>query len=114
MRVWDSSETHQHCSFSLCAFSSPLLVQLLSWARESPPDPKKPLDTYYDCSSGHLAAYTFQRPDGLTLEQLSHTHTLPVIETPDMQRGLQCFSPWLTTQHRQPFMVVGPEGCGKG
>uniref|UniRef100_A0A8C4HES0 Cytoplasmic dynein 2 heavy chain 1 n=1 Tax=Dicentrarchus labrax TaxID=13489 RepID=A0A8C4HES0_DICLA len=84
------------------------------WARESPPDIKKPLDTYYDSDSGHLAAYTFQRPEGLTLNQLSHTHTLPVIETPDMQRGLHCFSPWLTAQHKQPFMVVGPEGCGKG
>uniref|UniRef100_A0A3Q3LA71 Dynein cytoplasmic 2 heavy chain 1 n=1 Tax=Labrus bergylta TaxID=56723 RepID=A0A3Q3LA71_9LABR len=84
------------------------------WARESPPDPKKPLDTYYDFDSGQLVAYTFLRPEGLTLEQLSHTQTLPVIETPDMQRGLNCFSPWLTAQHRQPFMVVGPEGCGKG
>ncbi|KAF7666054.1 hypothetical protein LDENG_00118150 [Lucifuga dentata] len=88
--------------------------ELLSWARENPPDHRKPLDTYYDPDTGHLAAYTFQRPDNLTLEQLSHTHTLPVIETPDMQRDLHCFSPWLTAQHRQPFMVVGPEGCGKG
>uniref|UniRef100_A0A665UBA6 Dynein cytoplasmic 2 heavy chain 1 n=1 Tax=Echeneis naucrates TaxID=173247 RepID=A0A665UBA6_ECHNA len=84
------------------------------WARESPPNGRKPLDTYYDFESSHLAAYTFQRPESLTLEQLSHKHTLPVIETPDMQRGLHCFSPWLTAQHRQPFMVVGPEGCGKG
>ncbi|KAM9852784.1 cytoplasmic dynein 2 heavy chain 1 isoform 4-T4 [Aulostomus maculatus] len=91
-----------------------LAKELLSWARESPPNPRQPLDTYYDPDSGLLAAYTFQRPDGLTVEQLSHSHSLPVIETADMQRGLHCFSPWLTTQHRQPFMVVGPEGCGKG
>ncbi|XP_058489722.1 dynein cytoplasmic 2 heavy chain 1 isoform X1 [Solea solea] len=88
--------------------------ELMSWARESPPDTRKPLDTYYDTDSGHLTAYIFQRPEGLTLEQLSHTRALPVIETPDMQRGLHCFSPWLTAQHRQPFMVAGPEGCGKG
>ncbi|XP_034023634.1 cytoplasmic dynein 2 heavy chain 1 [Thalassophryne amazonica] len=91
-----------------------LATELLSWARESPPDSRKPLDTYYDTNTGHLASYIFQRPDSLTLEQLAHTHTLPVIETPDMQRGLHCFAPWLTAQHRQPFMVVGPEGCGKG
>uniref|UniRef100_A0A8C9YLX3 Dynein cytoplasmic 2 heavy chain 1 n=1 Tax=Sander lucioperca TaxID=283035 RepID=A0A8C9YLX3_SANLU len=91
-----------------------LIIESVFWARESPPDTKKPLDTYYDYDRGHLAAYTFHRPEGLSLEQLSHTHTLPVIETPDMQRGLHCFSPWLTAQHRQPFMVVGPEGCGKG
>ncbi|XP_075905861.1 cytoplasmic dynein 2 heavy chain 1 [Nelusetta ayraudi] len=88
--------------------------ELLSWARESPPDVKKPLDTYYDSDSGVLAAYAFQRPDGLTLEELAHTRSLPVIETQDMQRALHCFSPWLSAQHRQPFMVVGPEGCGKG
>ncbi|XP_061575223.1 dynein cytoplasmic 2 heavy chain 1 isoform X3 [Cololabis saira] len=88
--------------------------ELLSWARESPPDPRKPLDTYYNSESGHLAAYTFQRPEGLTLEQFSYTHKLPVVETPGMQRGLHGFYPWLTAQHRQPFMVVGPEGCGKG
>uniref|UniRef100_A0A3P9QAB0 Cytoplasmic dynein 2 heavy chain 1 n=1 Tax=Poecilia reticulata TaxID=8081 RepID=A0A3P9QAB0_POERE len=84
------------------------------WARESPPDARKPLDTFYNSDSGHLAAYTFQRPEELTLEHFFHTHVLPVIETPGMQRGLHGFSPWLTARHRQPFMVVGPEGCGKG
>ncbi|KAM4566457.1 cytoplasmic dynein 2 heavy chain 1 isoform 3-T3 [Odontesthes bonariensis] len=88
--------------------------ELLSWARESPPDARKPLDTYYDSDSGNLAAYVFQRPEGLALEQFSHTHMLPVIETRGMLRGLHGFFPWLTAQHRQPFMVVGPEGCGKG
>ncbi|CAG6004611.1 unnamed protein product [Menidia menidia] len=87
--------------------------ELISWARESPPDPRKPLNTYYDSDSGNLAAYTFQRPEGLSLEEFSHTHMLPVIETPGMLRGLHGFSLWLTAQHRQPFMVVGPEGCGK-
>lgn len=91
-----------------------VIMQLFSWARESPPNAKKPLDTYYDSEHGCLTAYTFQRPEEFILEQLSHAHTLPVIETTDMQRALHCFSPWLTAQHRQPFMVVGPEGCGKG
>lgn len=89
-------------------------MQLLSWARESPPNTKKPLDTYYDPERDCLAAYTFQRPEELVLEQLCHTHSLPVIESPDMQRALHSFCPWLTAQHRQPFMVVGPQGCGKG
>uniref|UniRef100_H2M4S9 Cytoplasmic dynein 2 heavy chain 1 n=1 Tax=Oryzias latipes TaxID=8090 RepID=H2M4S9_ORYLA len=88
--------------------------ELLSWAREPPPDARKPLDTYYDNKSDHLAAYTFQHPESLTLEQFSHAHMLPVIKTTGMQRGLHGFFPWLTASHRQPFMVVGPEGCGKG
>ena len=89
-------------------------LQLLGWAREDPPDHKKPLDTYYDPDTGRLAAYTLQQPRGLCLEQLSQPHTLPVVWTADAQRGLQCFYHWLTAPHRQPFMVVGPEGCGKG
>uniref|UniRef100_A0A8C7E017 Dynein cytoplasmic 2 heavy chain 1 n=1 Tax=Oncorhynchus kisutch TaxID=8019 RepID=A0A8C7E017_ONCKI len=84
------------------------------FAIESPPDPRKPLDTYFDPESGRLCVYTLERPDGLSLEELTHTHTLPVIQTPDMQRGLHCFSHWLSSQHRQPFILVGPEGCGKG
>ncbi|KAK6296185.1 hypothetical protein J4Q44_G00338980 [Coregonus suidteri] len=88
--------------------------EVLGWARESPPDPRKPLDTYYDPESGRLCAYSLERPDGLSLEEVTHTHTLPVIQTPDMQRGLHCFSHWLSSQHRQPFILVGPEGCGKG
>ncbi|XP_028975291.2 cytoplasmic dynein 2 heavy chain 1 isoform X3 [Esox lucius] len=88
--------------------------EVLGWARETPPDPRKPLDTYYDSGSGRLCAYTLERPDGLDVEELTHAHTLPVIQTPDMQRGLYCFSHWLSSQHRQPFILVGPEGCGKG
>ncbi|KAJ7995299.1 hypothetical protein DPEC_G00243100 [Dallia pectoralis] len=88
--------------------------EVLGWARESPPDPRKPLDTYYDSESGRLCAYTLERPEGLEIDELTHAHTLPVIQTPDMQRGLHCFSHWLSSEHRQPFIVVGPEGCGKG
>uniref|UniRef100_A0A673Y6D4 Dynein cytoplasmic 2 heavy chain 1 n=1 Tax=Salmo trutta TaxID=8032 RepID=A0A673Y6D4_SALTR len=95
-------------------FSSEIKNTVLVWARESPPDPRKPLDTYYDPESGRLCVYSLERPDGLSLEELTHTHTLPVIQTPDMQRGLHCFSHWLSSQHRQPFILVGPEGCGKG
>ncbi|XP_062329494.1 dynein cytoplasmic 2 heavy chain 1 [Osmerus eperlanus] len=91
-----------------------LSKEVLSWARESPPDPRKPLDTFYHAESGRLCAYTLQRPEGLSLDELAHTHTLPVIQTPDMQRALHCFTHWLCAPHRQPFILVGPEGCGKG
>uniref|UniRef100_A0A672SRA8 Dynein cytoplasmic 2 heavy chain 1 n=1 Tax=Sinocyclocheilus grahami TaxID=75366 RepID=A0A672SRA8_SINGR len=87
---------------------------VLSWARESPPDPRKPLDTYYDPASGRLCAYELQRGDGVCEDDLSNPHNLPVIHTPDTQRGLDLFTPWLSSNHRQPFLLVGPEGCGKG
>jgi len=28
--------------------------------------------------------------------------------------GLDYFSPWLDPENKQPFILVGPEGCGKG
>ncbi|KAJ8280434.1 hypothetical protein GJAV_G00054510 [Gymnothorax javanicus] len=88
--------------------------EILSWARESPPDPRKPLDTFYDPETGRLGVYQLERPDCLTVEDLSNPQRLPVIQTPDMQRSLHYFSRWLCSEHRQPFLLVGPEGCGKG
>ncbi|KAI4889837.1 hypothetical protein NFI96_027314, partial [Prochilodus magdalenae] len=88
--------------------------EVLAWARESPPDPRKPLDVYYDPDSGRLRAYELQRGDGLCVEDFSNPHTLPVIQTPDTQRALHIFSHWLRSGHTQPFLLVGPEGCGKG
>uniref|UniRef100_A0A8B9KYT5 Dynein cytoplasmic 2 heavy chain 1 n=1 Tax=Astyanax mexicanus TaxID=7994 RepID=A0A8B9KYT5_ASTMX len=87
---------------------------VLSWARESPPDPRKPLDVYYDSDSSRLRAYELQRGDGLCVEDFSNPYTLPVIHTADMQRALHVFTHWLRPGHTQPFLLVGPEGCGKG
>uniref|UniRef100_A0A8B9L0C8 Cytoplasmic dynein 2 heavy chain 1 n=1 Tax=Astyanax mexicanus TaxID=7994 RepID=A0A8B9L0C8_ASTMX len=88
--------------------------EVLSWARESPPDPRKPLDVYYDSDSSRLRAYELQRGDGLCVEDFSNPYTLPVIHTADMQRALHVFTHWLRPGHTQPFLLVGPEGCGKG
>ncbi|MXQ96699.1 hypothetical protein E5288_WYG013272 [Bos mutus] len=87
---------------------------VFNWARQSPPDPHKPLDTYYDSNRGRLASYVLKKPENLTADDFSSSHTLPVIQTPDMQRGLDYFRPWLSPDTKQPFILVGPEGCGKG
>uniref|UniRef100_A0A4W3JIK2 Dynein cytoplasmic 2 heavy chain 1 n=1 Tax=Callorhinchus milii TaxID=7868 RepID=A0A4W3JIK2_CALMI len=88
--------------------------QVLNWARESPPDPHQPLDTYYDRRTGRLMAYQMEKPENLTADDFSCPQKLPVIQTPDMQRGLDYFKPWLNSNNKQPFILVGPEGCGKG
>ncbi|KFP28061.1 Cytoplasmic dynein 2 heavy chain 1, partial [Colius striatus] len=88
--------------------------EVFSWARESPPDPRKPLDTYFDSDTGQLMPYQLKKPDNLTADDFSNLQTLPVIQTPDMQRGLDYFRPWLELNNKQPFLLVGPEGCGKG
>ncbi|KAF1521633.1 Cytoplasmic dynein 2 heavy chain 1, partial [Eudyptes sclateri] len=88
--------------------------EIFSWAQESPPDPRKPLDTYYDTDTGQLMLYQLKKPESLTADDFSNLQTLPVIQTPDMQRGLDYFRPWLDFNNKQPFLLVGPEGCGKG
>ena len=55
-------------------------------------------------------------PDNLTVDDLgagSAGKTLPVVLTPDVQQCLDVFRPWLTSKNVQPFLLVGPEGCGK-
>ncbi|MGH0159576.1 UNVERIFIED_CONTAM: hypothetical protein FKN15_075087 [Acipenser sinensis] len=88
--------------------------EVLSWARESPPDPRKPLDTFYDPQTGRLKAYLLEKPENLSADDFTNPQKLPVIQTPDMQRGLDNFKQWLSSENRQPFILVGPEGCGKG
>ncbi|XP_045342577.1 cytoplasmic dynein 2 heavy chain 1 isoform X15 [Leopardus geoffroyi] len=88
--------------------------EVFTWARESPPDPHKPMDTYYDSGRGRLASYVLKKPENLTADDFSNSQTLPVIQIPDMQRGLDYFKPWLSSDTKQPFILVGPEGCGKG
>ncbi|KAF2973673.1 hypothetical protein EK904_004515 [Melospiza melodia maxima] len=88
--------------------------EIFSWAQASPPDPRKPLDTYYDTDTGELMLYQLKKPENLTADDFSNHQTLPVIQTPDMQRGLDYFKPWLDINNKQPFLLVGPEGCGKG
>ncbi|XP_068122972.1 cytoplasmic dynein 2 heavy chain 1 isoform X2 [Hyperolius riggenbachi] len=88
--------------------------EVFSWARESPPDPRKPLETYYDSKTGRLMSYSLEKPDNLTIDDFSNPQALPVIRTPDIQRGLDYFRPWLGADTKQPFILVGPEGCGKG
>ncbi|KAK2099397.1 Cytoplasmic dynein 2 heavy chain 1 [Saguinus oedipus] len=88
--------------------------EVFNWARESPPDFHKPMDTYYDSNTGRLATYVLKKPENLTADDFSNGLTLPVIQTPDMQRSLDYFKPWLSSDTKQPFILVGPEGCGKG
>ncbi|KAI6079846.1 Cytoplasmic dynein 2 heavy chain 1 [Aix galericulata] len=88
--------------------------EIFTWAQESPPNPRKPLDTYYDTDTGQLMLYQLKKNENLTADNFSNLQTLPVIQTPDMQRGLDYFRPWLDLNNKEPFLLVGPEGCGKG
>ena len=52
-----------------------------------------------------------QLPASITLEG---NNNLPVIETSTVQRVISSFETWLSNDNKQPFIIAGPEGCGKG
>ncbi len=56
--------------------------------------------------------YFVQVEENLKLEDLSMSK-MPVVLTPDVQRSLDFFNPWLTQGKNEPFLLVGPDGCGK-
>ena len=57
-----------------------------------------------------------QVPENLTVSDLKSAcgnNRLPVVLTPAIQQCLDVFRPWLSGENTQPFLLVGPEGCGK-
>ncbi|CAB3978327.1 cytoplasmic dynein 2 heavy chain 1-like [Paramuricea clavata] len=96
------------------AAKSDLAKEIFHWAHEIPPDQKRPLDSYYDSNIDRLCSYQLEVPDSLTAEDLMNSPGyLPVIQTGDVKRQLDFFNSWLQPNNRQPFILVGPEGCGK-
>jgi dynein heavy chain 2 len=83
-----------------------LSKQVFHWMNTVLPDARKPLATYFN-SSGCLATYQFDIPSTIDV------HHLPLILTPSVQSTLDTIRPWLSTDGLQPFLLVGPEGCGK-
>ncbi|KAK3801155.1 hypothetical protein RRG08_006872 [Elysia crispata] len=88
--------------------------EVFSWCGESPPDSRRPLDTYYDTDMGRLMQYNSDVVSELTADNFMSSMTLPVIRTGDVQRALDYFLPWLEADNKQPFIICGPDGCGKG
>lgn len=62
----------------------------------------------------HVYFYSTQATRDLSADNFTTGGSLPVVRTGDVQRGLDYFAPWLQPDNKQPFILVGPEGCGKG
>ena len=101
---------HMHVHVHVFLF---YFLKVFSWTHESLPDPRHPLDTYFDSSTGRLSSYQLVVPEDLTLNEFSKGSSPPVVLTTDVQRNAAMILPWLQQASRQPFLLVGPEGCGK-
>jgi dynein heavy chain 2 len=98
---------------NLKARSYPQLAkEIFHWAHEMAPDQRCPHNTYYDDRIDRLQSYQSKVPDDMTVSDLCGD-SLPVILTKDVQRDLDLFQSWLQPDNKQPFIIVGPEGCGK-
>ena len=88
-----------------------LAKEVFGWSSERPPDLGAPLDCY--ASGGSLVSFT---PAGQTRSEtgyigLKEIGESAVIPTVSVQRTLATLDSWITNM--EPFILVGPEGCGK-
>lgn len=83
--------------------------EVFQWSAERPPDLGSPLDCYAEGSSFS----SFQPPrvgdhDALDIKDLGES---AVVQTVSVQRTMAMMESWITNM--EPFILVGPEGCGK-
>ncbi|XP_076054654.1 dynein cytoplasmic heavy chain beethoven [Oratosquilla oratoria] len=84
--------------------------EVYSWVGEHLPDPHKPLNVFYDAARDRLEAYTSDAAEDFEVKNAAEN---PLILTADSKCSLDFLLPWLQPENQQPFILVGPEGCGK-
>lgn len=85
--------------------------EVFQWAGERPPDMGAPLDCCYE--RGGFRAYVTARGREEDGQALSVEDVLGsgVVSTVSVQRTMRLLSAWIDAM--EPFVLVGPEGCGK-
>eukprot|EP00960_Hanusia_phi_P074745 768303-Hanusia_phi.AAC.3 len=92
-----------------------LAREIFESLQERPIKMEKPLDTYFDPETRRYAEYAARMDSELSAKDLVMSspteRDLPVILTKDLLRSRDVFAPWM--EKFEPFLLVGPEGCGK-
>jgi dynein heavy chain 2 len=86
-----------------------LAKEVFQWSTERPPDLQAPLDCFADGTT--LRAFTAPRPGEMEAIQLREIGYTAVVPTITVQRTLAMMESWIVNM--EPFILVGPEGCGK-
>lgn len=88
--------------------------ELFQWAHENLPDKRNPLNTRYDITADCLDCFKVDLSDAESFSNnIQNMEELPIVKTIEMQRNSDYVLPWLQAGNRQPFLVAGPDGCGK-
>lgn len=83
--------------------------KVFSWVGEHSPDPHKPLNVHYNESRDSLETYTSDNPNLSSVSLIDNS----IILTAFTKASINAFNIWLEPETQQPFILVGPEGCGK-
>ena len=87
--------------------------QVFQWAGERPADMGAPLDSYFD--GGGFSGYTTDRETYDNRDRAADARDLSngsaVVPTVSVKRCVDMMRPWI--EACEPFILVGPEGCGK-
>ena len=84
--------------------------EMFTRSKENPPDPRYPLDCFYNEKAGSFKPFVAEN-DKFEAGEFQDAFDPPVVRTIGVQRDIETFRTWL--ENGQPFIVVGPEGCGK-
>lgn len=84
--------------------------EIFARSKEHPVEENKPLNSYYSEASGSFKAYVSEN-EKFDLNEFLDPLDPPLVRTVGIQRDIDLFRSWL--EGGQPFIVVGPEGCGK-
>ncbi len=88
-----------------------LAKEVFSMVGESPPSSKRPTCVFYNEARDRLDTYNSDVDVQLKLSDFKANTGYPVVQTADVKATLDTLNLWL--ELKQPFLLVGPEGCGK-
>uniref|UniRef100_A0A914XX81 Cytoplasmic dynein 2 heavy chain 1 n=1 Tax=Panagrolaimus superbus TaxID=310955 RepID=A0A914XX81_9BILA len=89
------------------------LVEEIIFPGISLPDKKNPLNIYCDRRTDSLISFTDDFGITVKLEEMQNNNLRPFILTARAQAAKDTIMNWLQPGNRQPFIVIGPDGCGK-
>jgi dynein heavy chain 2 len=85
--------------------------EVYKWVGENPPG-RNPTAIYYNKERDRVDVYGSDVESNLNLSSFSDDG-FPLVRTASIKSTLDCLMSWLDPQSSQPFLLLGPEGCGK-
>lgn len=83
--------------------------KVFDWFGEYPLDPGFILNCHYNTERGRLETYALDSSTDVG----AIGQTLPIVHTINVKLTLSILSVWLHQENSEPFLLVGPAGCGK-